>query len=512
MTKLYTAKRARHGLIHTAYFRAVSQVSTILGYIVLVRGLSEHDFGVFNLFYAVIPLMSAAISLGLEHVLRRYEPEYLSLQQHAKAAWLVRFVGRTRLGVNLIVLALIFSGWYLITPIFQLDPYRMEFLIFSVLILVYFQQRVLDIALTSHMLHQYAVGGLAALAVTKLLGYSIFTWLGDLSLRNALMIDTFGHGLVYAGIYIAHRRLCALPAGTMPEKPDKTETRRLLRYGLFYNFNDAGTLTLNPRIDNFFLAGFMDPIAAGTYSFYTRLAKMVDRILPMHLFDNVVRPLFFATSTNQADVRVPQYFTLLTNTGLLLALPVTAFAAVYHHDIVELVFGGRFQADSILLPIVLLFMAGKVISTPVILAAQYAEKAAIILLSKIFGIVNLGLLLLLIPAFGVYGAAIATGASAIVKDAFIWWFVRDRAVWLNWKAVVIWSVACWGGFYLGASAFRETVELPLIVHLLAGTLMCGLVALLFLRTPVLAETDRVIIASVFKGREQRLLRQAGLIR
>ena len=72
------------------------------------------------------------------------------------------------------VLALIFAGWHLITPLFKLEPYRAEFAIFSVIILLFFQMRVLEISFSSHMLHKYSVGMYAVLAVAKLVGYSLF--------------------------------------------------------------------------------------------------------------------------------------------------------------------------------------------------------------------------------------------------------------------------------------------------------------------------------------------------
>ena len=38
--------------------------------------MSEQDFGIFNLLYAFIPVVSTLASLGLEQVLRRFQPEY----------------------------------------------------------------------------------------------------------------------------------------------------------------------------------------------------------------------------------------------------------------------------------------------------------------------------------------------------------------------------------------------------------------------------------------------------
>jgi O-antigen/teichoic acid export membrane protein len=71
---LYSPQQARRSLFHTIRFRAVSQVATVLSYIVLVRGMQEHAFGIYNLFYSFIPVITTLASFGLEQTLRRFQP------------------------------------------------------------------------------------------------------------------------------------------------------------------------------------------------------------------------------------------------------------------------------------------------------------------------------------------------------------------------------------------------------------------------------------------------------
>ena len=124
---LYTRGRARRALIDTVAYRAISQVATILGYMVMVRAMTKEDFGVFNLLYSFIPVISTFASLGLEQTLRRYQPEYLRAGNRSAAAWLVRFVASARFGTNVILLSAILLGWNYVAPLFKLQPYRAEF-------------------------------------------------------------------------------------------------------------------------------------------------------------------------------------------------------------------------------------------------------------------------------------------------------------------------------------------------------------------------------------------------
>ena len=152
---LYNRNSARRSLIDTVSFRAVSQISTMLAYIILVRGMTERDFGVLSLLYAFIPVVGTVASLGLQPVLMRYMPEYLRPGNWAAAAWLLRVIASARLISNIVVLSVILIGWNYIAPIFQLTPdHRSAFAGVSVLILLYFQASLMQQALGSHLLHR----------------------------------------------------------------------------------------------------------------------------------------------------------------------------------------------------------------------------------------------------------------------------------------------------------------------------------------------------------------------
>jgi O-antigen/teichoic acid export membrane protein len=199
-----------------------------------------------------------------------------------------------------------------------------------------------------------------------------------------------------------------------------TERRRLLRYALYNNFNDAGSIMLYVETDNFFIAALLNPLAVGAYAFYTRLNAMVSNLTPMKLFENVVQPLFFATRPEQAAERIPRYFTLLLNCSLAAQLPILAYATVYHAEIVGLLLGGKFLEVSWLMPVIIAFgTTNNVIAIPVTNVAQYQERASLILKSQLFGIYQICCMLLLVPALGLLGAAIATGTYHLLRNLFV---------------------------------------------------------------------------------------------
>ena len=509
---LYTRDRTRRSLIDTVTFRAVSQIATILGYVVMVRGMSKQDFGTFNLLYAFIPVISTVASLGLEQTLRRYQPEYLRAGNPAAARWLVRFVTSTRFGTNVILLSVILLGWNYAAPLFKLAPYRAEFALFCLLVLLHFQARILQISLAAHMLHRFSVGSVAVLSIVKLIAYTVLVWQDVLTLQNAILAETTAYGIAYAVLFVAYRRHCLEGAPTISYKPDPVERRRLFRYGFFNNFNDAGTLMLTTKTDNFFIAAIIDPISVGIYAFYTRLREMASSLLPVHLFENVVQPVFFAVRTEEADRKVPQYFSLLLNLNLMLQWPILAYATAYHAVIVEVLFGGKFIEHSWLLPVMVGFATINVIATPVTLVAQQEEKAAIILISKVFGIYNVVALLALLPIMGVYGAAIASGSAQAMKNGFIWWNVRKRARWTNAGGALLASLVLWTIVVVACRMLVTMLDGMPLISLGIGALIVAAAALLHIRGPAFSTDDRRILTGIFRGRETAWLRRIGLLR
>jgi O-antigen/teichoic acid export membrane protein len=511
LSALYDRSKARRSLFDTVVYRIVSQASTVLGYIILVRALNKSDFGVFNLLYPFIPLVGTVASLGLEQTLRRFQPEYLHAGARGAAAWLVKWVARARLGTNFLILIGLLLAWNSIAPRFELQPYRVEFEVFGVLALLHFQSQILQLSLASYMLHRFSVGSVAMLSFGKLICYSVLAAMGALTLRAAICSDALSYACVYVFLRIVYRRKCLAGALVEPHQPSRDERKRLFRYGLFNNFNDAGTLFLDSRINNFFIAAFMNTVSVGIYAFYDRLAEMAANVLPIRLFDNIIQPMFFAVKPAEADARVPLYFTFLLNMNLLVQWPIVAFAVAYHREIVWLGFGGKFIERSWLLPLILAFATINCFATPVSLVAQYEEKPHIQLLSKLFAGYNVFAMLILIPKMGLYGAALASGSAQLLKNAFVWWHVRRRAVWVNAAASIGCSIAIWGAAIAVCCELKRLIALPPLIQLTFGIVIFAVAGLLYIRSPILCRSDRELLRNLFPGKESRMLRLLGFV-
>jgi O-antigen/teichoic acid export membrane protein len=144
--------------------------------------------------------------------------------------------------------------------------------------------------------------------------------------------------------------------------------------------------------------------------------------------------------------------------------------------------------------------------------AQYRERASLILLSQAFGIYQIAGMLLLVPAAGLLGAAVATGSYHLFRNLFVWWNVRRDARWLNFRAVVAYGVLIWGGAIAACLALKGAMAVSPLVALTCGAAICAFALIVYVRSPALSRSDRELLAQLFHGREARLLQRLGLLK
>lgn len=510
MTRLYSKQRARRAVFHTLLLRPPGQVASFVGYVLLVRLLSEAEYGIYNLFYALLPLLAAVASFGLEHTLRRYQPEYLKQGENRLADLLVRRIGLIRLVSTAVVLILLFVLWPKVAPLFDIEDYRSVFVIFAGLALAHFQCTILTIALSSHLLQQHSLGMQAIFAILKAVLYAIAGYGWGIDLVTVFLIDLAAYLLLYAGLKYHYATRADRQSGTSDTLPPG-DRRRIFKYGMFYNFNDAGTLPLRTRTDNFFIAAYLDPIAVGAYSFCTQLSQTIYRATPLKLLESVVRPLFFSLDYEKNVRRVQTYFSLLVTFGFVVMAPIFLFVACWNRELVQVVFAGKFLEYAPLLTIVFFFATANSLDVPVTLVAQLKEKAHVILGSRILSLYNVAALIVLIPRMGIAGAMLASGSAHLMKHVFIWWFVRDLAVWKGaWRFVGRTALA-WTPFVALSLGGRALLPFDPAVMLTLGAVLWSIAFALYMRYFALTHEQRELIATLFPGKETRFLRAFGVV-
>ena len=406
-------------------FKILSQTTSLLVTVLLVRALSEAEYGVYNLFYSVIPLMSVVASFGLANTLQRYMPEYYSRGEYKVANNLYRMASVIRLLSNIIILGLCLVFWEVIAPVFKLTDYKNCFMVFTLVILIYIQRELLETCLNSFFLHKYTHGLAFFFALIRAAGYGIVI-IKEMDFWMVIIIDLSAHLLVFVLLQFVYAKRIPIRRGELDSIP-KEERQRLFRYSLYYNFNDAGVGILGGKFDNFIIVMYLNQVAVGAYSFCLTITHMIERLMPMQYFIAVIRPAFFSVAVAMDNKHINKFYQIMLKVTYVFYFPVLVFLLVFSTDIINIIFAGKFVNYAWMLFLVFLFNTINAFNVPVSLVAQLKERADIILYSKIFAAYNIFADIVLIKYFGLLGAVLATGTANFGKNFFIWYFVRKEA-------------------------------------------------------------------------------------
>ena len=425
MNREQILKKGLRASKYTVVFRLLSQASSLIATVLLVRTLSEHNYGIYNLLYSVIGLIGMVASFGISNTLQRYIPEYYSKGEFRIANNLYRTASTIRLFSNVVVIGLVLIFWELIAPYLKIVAYKHYFMIFALIILLHMQRGILGICLGSYFLQKYSQGFSFVFVLIKAVGYA-FAIIMEKDLWFILMIDLLAYAIIFCILQLIYYKKIPTSKGYL-ERINKDEKKRLIRYALYYNFNDTGVGLLNADFDNFIIIMYLNPVAVGAYAFCQRITKSIQRLIPASYLIDVIRPAFFSLGSVSETQQINQFYQSLVKINYIFNIPIFFFIAILGEDFIKVFFGEKFLKYSHVLTVVCFFSILNAFQMPIGLIAQLKEKANIILYSKVFAFYNLLADIILIKYLGIWGAVFATGTAVLGKNFFIWYFVREEA-------------------------------------------------------------------------------------
>jgi len=483
---------------YVAFGSYATQGFSLLINLVLVRKLSLADYGLYSVMLSAYAMGTLLLSLGATAIVQRYLPELIARGNRRGAIELKRLAAGLHLVGGLVIAAVCWgfqdqlAAW-LNAPAFPgLLPY------FFLFMLCKFEASIYEEMLTAHRSQKYRNLALAGFQAAKFALFwlampqdgSIETVMLYLVLSNALLL-----GLMMARALGLDREL---PAGADEPLP----WRRLIRFGLLRYTTTITLVGFFADIDVWFITHYHNTEAAGLYGFATRNVSMLASLVPTHFLLSVLVPVYVREYTQRQDpaqlIRVFAFFNKVVTTflaptlvgSLLLASPMTS-----------LIFDPKFLPS---VPAFRVFFLGMFVfyfcNTSSFLLVVL-ERPEITLYSRVFVIYNVIMDIVLIPPYGIMGAAIATGSAMAMGYIFTYLMVkRAIAISIPWRATFrtfaysgIMALAIWP--LLAAGWITSVPRLLLAVGL--GALVYGLLAW---RLPVFSHDERAHLNGALRRR------------
>jgi len=480
---------------YAAFGTYATHFFSLLISVVLTRRLDRETYGVYSVLLSLYMVLTLLFSLGAQPVIQRYLPELDVRGNRRGVIRLTLYGALTHLFAGLVIALVCWFGrsWladFYNIPAGQFAGVMPFFILFTIL---KWEASILEETLTAHRSQQYRNIVLSLFQAAKWVLFlfllpqdgSIQTVMFYLAVSNLFLFLAFAGRVTQLSLRV--------PARTSEELP----VRRIARYGLLRYMSQATIIGFFTDIDVQLISHFHDPEQAGLYGFATKTVQMVASLVPIYFMLTVITPVYIREYTERKDpgqlIRVFGFYNKLVTAFLA---PTLIGALLLTEPIIAHVWDPKFLPSALAFKI---FFIGSFIhyfyNTSSFLSV-ILEKPEFTLYSRVFVIYNIAMDLLLIPRYGIVGAAIATGSALALGYIFMFMLIR-RVIPIR----IPWAATGRTFFYTGVMAavvwpLRGMIDglSTLLLVVLAGVIIYGLLAW---RMPVFNEEERERLNTAF---------------
>lgn len=224
-----------------------------------------------------------------------------------------------------------------------------------------------------------------------------------------------GFGLLLAGIAF-YRETANEPTETIGPRSGIQWIGSLLIFSLPLMLSDSLWL-LTQYLDNLLVGFFRGNTELGGYDAAFSLSRLL--LQPLTAFAFLALPLFSRFHSENRIAEIRQYYSLIAKWLVFVTLPLFLFLVSFPELVISITFGDEFRFGAIVLTIVasgFFFHVLVGLNNRLLTASGDTYK---ILYGNVFALTaNLILNVLLIPIFGIVGAAIASASTYVVANAY----------------------------------------------------------------------------------------------
>lgn len=384
--------------------------------VVLARTLGVEAFGVYTFIYAIIKIIAIPTELGLPNLLIRFIPQYHVNEKWGRIKGLLTFTNGAVLTISILVisvsLTLLYSGiidfnavksqtflWGLaLLPILALGNIRGASL-------RGFRYFLLGLIPESLLRHTFFIGLLL-----------IFFYIngGKITAPEGMMYQA----IAALGGYIigAYWLLKYIPPEVKKAQP-KYEYRHWTKVALPFLLI-GGVQIIMGKIDIVLLGILRTSAEVGIYEVAYKAAALV--AFSLGAFNFILGPYFsrYYNNNQMKDLQKIATFSVVLNGTI--ALGVAAFFMVFGEFVLEFVFGHKYSKGYYVLLILTAAQLSSVLSGSVgLLLNMTGKESKVLTITIVTAILNIVLNLLLIPNYGIEGAAIASFITILLWNTIL---------------------------------------------------------------------------------------------
>jgi len=381
----------------------VARVAASVANIFVVRALSEHDWGVYSEIKTILQFVLVFGMIGIDTAILKFVPMLRVGGGAAAFARTFRRLVLLQIGVWVAILLLSRFGGDFLGAFFRDSSGRFGFYLqvavvcfifelFMLLLNNFFQSWYETKRLAAVMIGGNALY-LALIAVAMSMGLGIAAVLVSGAVMNLFMIVLLAPG--------ARRLVRSVnPAGTGPG------VGAVLRFSLPFVVTGILGQIVWRQSEVLFLGHFKGAEAAGFFSLAYRMPQMLLEFVPLTVWPIVMAGTseLYAKDARNLPRAIDVYFKLI----FLLVVPVAAMGFAFARPLIPIVYGAKMLPAALLTQLFFVVFSYSFLYTPMSMAFYVMGKSWVnMLIFMSLAILEVGLDLVLIPAYGMWGAILS---------------------------------------------------------------------------------------------------------
>lgn len=405
---------------------ALKLASTALGFILVIllaRSLGPEGYGVYAFVFAIVSLLAIPTQFGLPQLVVRETAKAQAAEQWGLMRGLWRWSTLVVWLFSFVVLALAFTGLWLFAD--RLDNLTRATLMAGLLLIPLIALGNLRGAALRGLRHVVA-GQLPeqvfrpALLILLCLIVIMVAPIQTLTSATAMSLHAFAAAIAFGlGAWLLWQ---SRPA-ELASRPNPLYSPRVWAFSALPLALTAGLHVINGHAGTIILGSLGTHTDVGTFKVVLSVATLIS--FGLGAINLVVMPYFARLYAQQDMVRLQRLVTQSARAILVLALPVTAVFLIFGEAFLTIAFGPNYAAGHTALAILTLGqLANAGMGSVGILLNMTGHERDALTGVAIAAIANVFMGILLVPKFGLNGAATATTVTLIV-----WNFLLRRAVW-----------------------------------------------------------------------------------
>ncbi len=408
---------ARAALVYVE--RVVLTIVAFLTSLLLVRALSTQDYGLYRLVVGSLTIVTYATSVGLEPVVARFVPEFLARGEHRRVARLTAAAAATRVVALLVVFSIAYgfreqAGDLFGAPRLFDDHLLVAFAFIALTLLTTLVGQAVLVGYSLRHVITYvrltndiALFVLLALVVTSGRGVG-----GIIAAMAGVALGQLAIYLIIVTPKLARSWKLGLPGGGS----DATTVGSLVSFGAYHYLWQGGLVLREFAVDSFVIAALLGTGDVALYGVAVMMPTLLRGFMPGRILAGVLLPMLVtAYSVDRSDAALVRWYQLLQKLVLVAVAPAVLVAAVFAPEILAFVYGDSYRAAGAAASIVIGSSVVLAATDPFYLTAQVLARPKIMFYSSVWGLYNLAMNLILVPVWGIEGAAIGTGSAAILQ-------------------------------------------------------------------------------------------------